>query len=132
MKSIGTIIKDIIIPQRKGNIRLNPEFVVLEDAHIKGILLGTDYQRIYGVDIYNSKNRGINIFTNKEKEFLLDIYQMSTHDPPEELLNELREGQLSTILTSKQKHGLLKILRKNRPAFVVGEEPLGKTRCHEI
>ncbi|MBW0465507.1 hypothetical protein O181_005222 [Austropuccinia psidii MF-1] len=34
MKSIGTIIKEIIIPHRKGNIRLNPEFVVLEDAHI--------------------------------------------------------------------------------------------------
>ncbi|MBW0577837.1 hypothetical protein O181_117552, partial [Austropuccinia psidii MF-1] len=27
--SIGTIIKEIIIPHRKGNIRLNPEFVCL-------------------------------------------------------------------------------------------------------
>ncbi|MBW0549731.1 hypothetical protein O181_089446 [Austropuccinia psidii MF-1] len=34
MKAIGTIIKEIIIPHRKGNIRINPEFVVLEDAHI--------------------------------------------------------------------------------------------------
>ncbi|MBW0563449.1 hypothetical protein O181_103164 [Austropuccinia psidii MF-1] len=34
MTSIGTIIKEIIIPHRKGNIRLNPEFVVLNDAHI--------------------------------------------------------------------------------------------------
>ncbi|MBW0467286.1 hypothetical protein O181_007001 [Austropuccinia psidii MF-1] len=40
--SIGTIIKEIIIPHRKGNIRLNPEFVVLDDAHIQGFLLGTD------------------------------------------------------------------------------------------
>ncbi|MBW0569704.1 hypothetical protein O181_109419, partial [Austropuccinia psidii MF-1] len=30
MTSIGTIIKEIIIPHRKGNIRLNPEFVVLD------------------------------------------------------------------------------------------------------
>ncbi|MBW0533223.1 hypothetical protein O181_072938 [Austropuccinia psidii MF-1] len=30
MKSIGKIIKEIIIPHRKANIRLNPEFVVLE------------------------------------------------------------------------------------------------------
>ncbi|MBW0592006.1 hypothetical protein O181_131721, partial [Austropuccinia psidii MF-1] len=45
MTSIGTIIKGIIIPHRKGNIRLNPEFVVLDDAHIQGFLLGTDYQR---------------------------------------------------------------------------------------
>ncbi|MBW0549633.1 hypothetical protein O181_089348 [Austropuccinia psidii MF-1] len=51
MTSIGTIIKEIIIPHRKGNIRLNPEFVVLNDAHIQGFLLGTDYQRGYGIDI---------------------------------------------------------------------------------
>ncbi|MBW0560763.1 hypothetical protein O181_100478 [Austropuccinia psidii MF-1] len=35
MASIGTIIKEIIIPHRKGNIRLNPEFLVLDDAHIQ-------------------------------------------------------------------------------------------------
>ncbi|MBW0506750.1 hypothetical protein O181_046465 [Austropuccinia psidii MF-1] len=36
MTSIGTIIKEINIPHRKGNIRLNQEFVVLDDAHIQG------------------------------------------------------------------------------------------------
>ncbi|MBW0472287.1 hypothetical protein O181_012002 [Austropuccinia psidii MF-1] len=51
MTYIGTIIKEIIIPHRKGNIRLNPEFFVLEDSHIQGVLLGIDYQRIYGIDI---------------------------------------------------------------------------------
>ncbi|MBW0499984.1 hypothetical protein O181_039699 [Austropuccinia psidii MF-1] len=51
MTSIGMIIKEIIIPHRKGNIRLNPEFVVLGEAYIQGFLLGTDYQRMYGIDI---------------------------------------------------------------------------------
>ncbi|MBW0508820.1 hypothetical protein O181_048535 [Austropuccinia psidii MF-1] len=101
IKSIGTIIKEIIIPHRKGNIRLKPEFVVLEDAHIQGFLPGTDYQRMYGIDIYNIKNRHITIGTNKEKKCSLDIYQISTHDPLEELLNEFRKGQFSTNLTSK-------------------------------
>ncbi|MBW0511882.1 hypothetical protein O181_051597 [Austropuccinia psidii MF-1] len=87
MTSIGKIIKEIVIPHRKGNIRLNPEFVVLEDVHIQELLLGTDFQRMYGIDIYNSKNRHITIGTTKEKKFSLDIYQMSTHDPLEELLN---------------------------------------------
>ncbi|MBW0475899.1 hypothetical protein O181_015614 [Austropuccinia psidii MF-1] len=87
MTSIGTIIKEIIIPHRKGNIRLNPEFVVLEDSHIQGFLLGTDYQRMYGIDIYNSKNQHITICKNKEKKSSLDIYQISTHDPLEELVN---------------------------------------------
>ncbi|MBW0548215.1 hypothetical protein O181_087930 [Austropuccinia psidii MF-1] len=132
MTSIGKIIKGIIIPHRKGNIRLNPEFFVLYDAHIQGFLLGTDYQRMYGIDIYNSKNRNITIGTNKERKFSLDIYQISSQDPVEELLHEFREGQFSTTLTSKQKLSFLNMLRKNRPAFAIGEEPLGKIRGHDI
>ncbi|MBW0583456.1 hypothetical protein O181_123171 [Austropuccinia psidii MF-1] len=106
MNSIGTIIKEIIIPHRKGNIRLNPEFLVLDDSHIQGLFLGTDYQRMYGIDTYHSKNRHITSGTNKEKKFSLDIYQISTNDSLEELLNEFREGQFSTTLTSKQKLSL--------------------------
>ncbi|MBW0511067.1 hypothetical protein O181_050782 [Austropuccinia psidii MF-1] len=132
MTAIGTIIKEIIIPHRIGNIRLNPEFVVLDDAHIQGFLLGTDYQRMYGLDIYSSKNRHITIGTNKEKKFSLNIYQISSQDPLEELLNEFRGGQFSTTLTSRQKLSLLKILRKNRPEFSVGEEPLVNIRSHDI
>ncbi|MBW0492188.1 hypothetical protein O181_031903 [Austropuccinia psidii MF-1] len=132
MTSIGKIIKEIIITHRKGNIRLNPEFVVLDDAHIQGFLLGTDYQRMYGIDICNSKNRQITIGKNKEKKFSLDIYQISIHDPLEESLNEFREGQFSTSLTSKQKLSLLKMLRKIRPAFAIGEESLGYIMGHDI
>ncbi|MBW0581744.1 hypothetical protein O181_121459, partial [Austropuccinia psidii MF-1] len=98
MTSIGKIIKVIIIPHRKGKIRLNPEFVVPNDAHIQWFLLGTDYQ-MYRIDICNSKNRHITIGTNKEKKFSLDIYQISSQDPLEELRNEFTEGQFSTSLT---------------------------------
>ncbi|MBW0519758.1 hypothetical protein O181_059473 [Austropuccinia psidii MF-1] len=124
INSIGKIIKGIIIPHRKGNIRLHPAFVALDDVHMQGMLLGTDYQRMYVIDIYNSKNRNITIGNNKEKKFLLDIYQISAHVPLEKLLNEFREGTFSTTLTSKQKLSLLQMLRKNRPAFAIGEEPL--------
>ncbi|MBW0476973.1 hypothetical protein O181_016688 [Austropuccinia psidii MF-1] len=132
MKSIGTIIKEIIIPHKKGNIRLNPAFVLLEDSHIEGVLLETDYQRMYGIDICNSKNSHITIGTNKEKKFSLEIYQMFTHDHSEELLNEIREGQFSNSLTNNQKLSLLKILRKNRPEFAIGKEPLGQIRGYDI
>ncbi|MBW0497505.1 hypothetical protein O181_037220 [Austropuccinia psidii MF-1] len=70
--------------------------------------------------------------TNKEKKFSLDIYQISTHDLLEEFLIEFREGQFSTTLTSKQKLSLLKMLRKNKPAFAIGEEPLGNLKGHDI
>ncbi|MBW0483908.1 hypothetical protein O181_023623 [Austropuccinia psidii MF-1] len=66
MNYMGTIIEEITIPHRNGNIRLNPEFVMLDDAHIQGFLLGTDYQRMCGIDIHNSKNRHIAIGRNKE------------------------------------------------------------------
>ncbi|MBW0506280.1 hypothetical protein O181_045995 [Austropuccinia psidii MF-1] len=132
MPSIGKIIKEINILQSKGNIRRNPEFFALENTHIQGFLLGIDFQRVYGIHIYNSKNRHITIGTNKEKKFSLAIYQISTHHPLEESLNEFREGQVSTTLTSKKKLSLLKILRLNRPAFVIGEEPLGKIRGHDM
>ncbi|MBW0545157.1 hypothetical protein O181_084872 [Austropuccinia psidii MF-1] len=98
MTSIGTIIKEKIIPHRKGNIRLNPQFVVLDDAQIQGFLLGTAYQRMYGIDIYNSKNRHISIGTNNKKKFSLDIYQISTQDPLEELLNESERATLAVSL----------------------------------
>ncbi|MBW0531350.1 hypothetical protein O181_071065 [Austropuccinia psidii MF-1] len=111
MTSIGTIIKGILITHRKGNSRIKPEFVVLDDAQIQGILLEKDYQRMYGIDIYNSKHRHITIGPNKEKKLSLDIYQISVQDPLEELLNEFTEGQL---------------------AFAIGEEPLGKIRGHDI
>ncbi|MBW0532084.1 hypothetical protein O181_071799 [Austropuccinia psidii MF-1] len=132
MTSIGKIIKKIIIHHRKVNIRLKPDFFVLEDAHIQGPLPGTDHQRMYGIDIYNSKSRHIAVGINKEKKFLLDIYEISTHEPMEKLLNACRESQFNTPLTSKQKHSVLKIPRKNRTAFGIGEEPLGKIRGHDI
>ncbi|MBW0499897.1 hypothetical protein O181_039612 [Austropuccinia psidii MF-1] len=87
---------------------------------------------MYGIDIYNSKNRHITIVTNKEKKFSLNIYQIHAQYPLEELLNEFREGQFSTTLTSKQKLSFLKMLRKNIPEFEIGEEPLGKIRGHDI
>ncbi|MBW0522929.1 hypothetical protein O181_062644 [Austropuccinia psidii MF-1] len=125
-------MKEIIIPHRKDNIRLNPESVVLDDSHIQGFLMETDYQRMYDIYYYNSKNRHITIGTNKEKKFSLDKYQISVQDPLEELMNELREGQFSTTIISKQNLCLLKRLRKNRPAFAIVVEPLGKIRGHDI
>ncbi|MBW0525508.1 hypothetical protein O181_065223 [Austropuccinia psidii MF-1] len=87
---------------------------------------------MYGLDIYNSKNRNITIGKNKDKNISLDIYQRSSLDPLEELLNEFREGKFSITLTSKPKLSLLKILRKNRLSFAIGEEHLGIIQGHDI
>ncbi|MBW0474973.1 hypothetical protein O181_014688 [Austropuccinia psidii MF-1] len=86
---------------------------------------------MYGIDIYSSKKRHITIGTRKEKKFSLHIYQISTQEPLEELLNEFRGGPFITTLTSKQKLNLLQLLRKKRQAFSI-EEPLRKIRGHDI
>ncbi|MBW0539594.1 hypothetical protein O181_079309 [Austropuccinia psidii MF-1] len=103
MTSLGTIIKEIIIPHGKVNIRLKLEFLVLEDSQIQGFLLGTDYQRMYGIDTLKSKNRHITI-----------------------------ERKISSKIANEQNISLLKILRKSRPAFSLGEEPSGNDRGHDI
>ncbi|MBW0531067.1 hypothetical protein O181_070782 [Austropuccinia psidii MF-1] len=101
MPSVGTIIKEMIIGHIEVNTRLNPDYLVLEDAHIQGFLLRTDYQRIYGIYIYSSKAGHITIGT-KEKEFSLDIYQFRSQDPLEDLLNGFKQGKFSFNLTSKK------------------------------
>ncbi|MBW0503553.1 hypothetical protein O181_043268 [Austropuccinia psidii MF-1] len=83
---------------------------------------------MYGIDIYNTKNRHITIGTNKEKKFSLYIYHMSNQDPLEEFLNEFKEGKFGANLTIKQKLSLLEILR----AFDIGEEPLEKIKSHDV
>ncbi|MBW0495518.1 hypothetical protein O181_035233 [Austropuccinia psidii MF-1] len=80
MTSIWTIIKEIVIPHIKGNTRLNPEFLVLENTHIQDLLPETDCQRMYGTNIYNSKNSHITIGTKKEKTLSLNIYHLSNQD----------------------------------------------------
>ncbi|MBW0507848.1 hypothetical protein O181_047563 [Austropuccinia psidii MF-1] len=128
MTSIWTIIKEINIPHRKGNIRLNMEILVLEAAHIQGFPLVTDNQRMYFIDIKNSENRHINIGTKKENKLLLEIYQLYKKDPLEGLFNELQEGQLSSNLSSKQKLSLIEIMRNNRESLALGENPWEKLK----
>ncbi|MBW0524434.1 hypothetical protein O181_064149 [Austropuccinia psidii MF-1] len=83
MNPIETIIKEIIMPHRIGNIRIIPEFVVLEDAHIEGFLFGSDLQKMSVINHHNSENRNIITGTNKEKKFSLYIYKLSSQDPLE-------------------------------------------------
>ncbi|MBW0544355.1 hypothetical protein O181_084070, partial [Austropuccinia psidii MF-1] len=98
MTSIGTIIKEIIIPHRKGNIRLNPEFVLLEDAHIQGFYW-EQTTRGCMVLIFKIVQTGTLLLVQTRKKYSLYLYQICAHDPLEELLNEFREGQFSTTLT---------------------------------
>ncbi|MBW0509360.1 hypothetical protein O181_049075 [Austropuccinia psidii MF-1] len=49
-----------------------------------------------------------------------------------DLLEDFKEAQYGTQLTSKMKLNLLKVLRKHREDFAIGDEPLGKIKGHDI
>ncbi|MBW0517215.1 hypothetical protein O181_056930 [Austropuccinia psidii MF-1] len=63
MTSIGTIIKEITIPHWKGRIRLNPEFVVLSDAHIQGFGCEQITRR------WNIRGHDIELYLDVEKPY---------------------------------------------------------------
>ncbi|MBW0516277.1 hypothetical protein O181_055992 [Austropuccinia psidii MF-1] len=47
-------------------------------------------------------------------------------------MNRERDSLALPSPINRKKLSLLKMLRKNRPAFAISEEPLGKLRGHDI
>ncbi|MBW0463643.1 hypothetical protein O181_003358 [Austropuccinia psidii MF-1] len=84
------------------------------------------------MEICNSKNRYITIGKNKDKKFSFDINHLKTDSILKYLLEDFKGTQYRTQLTSKMKLKLAKILGKNREAFAIGDEPLGKIKGNDI
>ena len=57
MEPLGVVTMPLIFPHSKGSLRLNVEFVVLLDAVCEYLELGNDTFCMYGIDIFQSKNR---------------------------------------------------------------------------
>ncbi|MBW0572236.1 hypothetical protein O181_111951 [Austropuccinia psidii MF-1] len=107
--SLRTIIKDIILPHDKANIRLKPEFVFLKNEQLQGFLLGTESQRMCFMYISNSKNIYLTIGTNKHKKASFDINNMKNVKIPIELLEDFKEAQYGTKLTIKFKGNYIEL-----------------------
>ncbi|MBW0471383.1 hypothetical protein O181_011098 [Austropuccinia psidii MF-1] len=80
----------------------------------------------------SGKMTSIGIIIKEIHKGVLTGDRLPEDDPLEDLLNEFRKGLFRTTLTSKQDLSFLKILRKNRLAFAIGEETLGKIRGHDM
>ncbi|MBW0492559.1 hypothetical protein O181_032274 [Austropuccinia psidii MF-1] len=102
MASIGTIIKEIIIPHRKGNIRLNPDFIVAEDAHIQGFLLEQTIRGYCLEELCNYFKEGnfSSNLTSKQKLSLLEILRKNRPDLAigEEPLGKIRGHDIELSL----------------------------------
>ncbi|MBW0469847.1 hypothetical protein O181_009562 [Austropuccinia psidii MF-1] len=84
------------------------------------------------MDICNSKNRYITIGKSKDNKFSFEINHILSDKILKDLLEDLKEAQCRAQLTGNMKLNLLKVLRKHREDFAIGNEPLGKIEVHDI
>ena len=87
----GTTTNDFST-HNQGAVRIQPEFVVMENANPKYFILGSDFLSLYGIDIFHSKEKYFSIGNeNKKKKFalsaskpILPVYQ-EDEEPPAQL-----------------------------------------------
>ncbi|KAI7959012.1 hypothetical protein MJO28_002803 [Puccinia striiformis f. sp. tritici] len=144
---LGVIDLPLIFPHTKGSVRVQTEFVVMQNARMNYIIVGNDYLSLYGFDINNSKDRYFTIGNeNKKKKFSFkshhsEIMTPSTeisalhnqHNPLQEFVKkDLSEANINEQLTISQKDTLCSLLFKNHLAFATTEHPLGAIKGHEV
>ncbi|MBW0555108.1 hypothetical protein O181_094823 [Austropuccinia psidii MF-1] len=71
MNALGTIEKNIEIPNSHGNVNIYLEFALMDNYCINEFLLGTDYKRMNGIRIHKIKSDCMKLGDSKEKEFLI-------------------------------------------------------------
>lgn len=112
-------------------MRIQCEFLVMNDARNEYFILGGEYLSVYGIDIVHSKDKYFTIENeNKRKKFLLhsaesgSIESMETKTP-ESFHNASQDCNISPRLKSSEQADLRKLLGKYQKAFEHGHNPLG-------
>ena len=73
---IGIVQLPVIFPHTQGSVRIQAEFVVMENANPKYFILGDEFLSLYGVDIVHSKEKFFTIGNeNKKKKFALQDHR---------------------------------------------------------
>ncbi|MBW0567556.1 hypothetical protein O181_107271 [Austropuccinia psidii MF-1] len=123
MKPLGIIDLTLIFPRPSQCVRIEVEFVVIDNCTSNQFMPGNDYLSIYGIDISNQKERYFTIRDNKRQTFgfLNNKKQM-----------KLKEAEFNQELTEKMKEKLIDLLFKYKNAFATDKEPLGAIIGHEV
>ena len=144
MKPLGVVTMPLVFPHSKGSLRLSVEFVVLQDALCEYLIIGNDTFCLYGIDIFQSKNRFYTIGGDWKKKFVICNVHVKIPDPTS--VNTLRvskeledfkreyldQSSVSDILDDKQKLDVLQVCFNNKEAFCTTEEPIGNVTGHDI
>ena len=144
---IGVVQLPMIFPHIQGAVRIQPEFVVMENANPKYFILGSDFLSLYGIDIFHSKEKYFSIGNeNKKKKFalsaskpILPVYQ-EDEEPPAQLKKKdnylieegIKEAGFGPKLSSAQQQEVVKLIHKYYEQFGLGEQCLGKIDNHPV
>ncbi|MBW0520899.1 hypothetical protein O181_060614 [Austropuccinia psidii MF-1] len=141
MKPLGIIDLTLIFPHLSPCVRVEVEFVVMENCTSNHFILGNDYFSIYGIDISNQRDRDFTVGDNKRQKFgFLDnknqitVIKNEGKSLEKELFisEQLKEAELNQELTEKLKEKLIDLLFKFKNAFATDKEPLGAIIGHEV
>ncbi|MBW0559423.1 hypothetical protein O181_099138 [Austropuccinia psidii MF-1] len=141
MKALGIFRTTVIFPHINGILRVNFQFVVMEDCSSTHFILGKDYLIMYGIDLHNNKDRCFTIGDNKHQKFsFLPFKRQITVRKVSSLILELEkfkseqlnEAEISLLLTDQQESGLSALFYNHKEAFASDKEPLGAIIGHEV
>ncbi|KAI7938882.1 hypothetical protein MJO28_014461 [Puccinia striiformis f. sp. tritici] len=143
MKALGIVSMPLIFPHSKGSLRLIIELVVMEDALCDYLILGNDAFCMYGIDIFQSRDRFYTIGGDWKRKFQICHIKTTTTEVTTnnvELLHEitsfeseyLSQASLSHLLTDQQKKDILQVCFESKEAFCTTEEPIGNITGHDM
>ncbi|MBW0529176.1 hypothetical protein O181_068891 [Austropuccinia psidii MF-1] len=140
MHPLDILESEMIFPHPTGSIRLQFEFVVMNDCTSQHFILGNYYLDIDGIDIKNHKDRYLTIRENKRQKFAFFlekkektyIRQVKNVNEEKFVSDQLIEAQISPELTLGMKQELIETLFQYREAFASDNEPLRAIKGHEV
>ena len=87
LEPLGVIELPLIFPHSKGSLRLNVEFVIMEDILSNYLIVGNDALCLYGIDIIQSRGRYFTIGEEWKIKFQIcninDNPEPQNFNPPE-------------------------------------------------
>ncbi|MBW0575665.1 hypothetical protein O181_115380 [Austropuccinia psidii MF-1] len=137
MKPLGIIDLALIFPHPSQCIRVEGEFLVMDNCTSNHFILGNDYLSIYGIDISNQKDRYFTIGENKRQKFgflnnrnKITVIKKEERNPEKDFSigDQLKEEEFNQELTEK----MIDLLFKYKNAFETDKEPLGAIIGHEV
>ncbi|MBW0542320.1 hypothetical protein O181_082035 [Austropuccinia psidii MF-1] len=140
MKALGIFETNLIFPHINGNLRITVEFVVMDNCSSTHFRLGNDYLIMYGIDLYNIKDRYFTIGDNRCHEFAFLPFQRQitvSKVAPVSLeverfkSEQWNEAEISLHLTDSQENEFYALLYDHKDTFASDKELWGAIIGHE-